>query len=57
MQQVYQQLNQLKLGGIRHALQQQTEQPNLYKEQSFEERLSLLLSVEMNEREQRKVER
>ena len=57
MQQVYQQLNQLKLGGIRHALQQQTEQPNLYKEQSFEERLSLLLSVEKNEREQRKVER
>lgn len=57
MQQVYQQLNQLKLGGIRHALQQQTEQPALYKEQSFEERLSLLLSVEMNEREQRKVER
>ena len=57
MQQVYQQLNQLKLGGIRHALQQQTEQPNLYKEQSFEERLSLLLSVEMTEREQRKVER
>lgn len=57
MQQVYQQLNQLKLGGVRHALQQQVEQPNLYNEQSFEERLSLLLSVEMNEREQRKVER
>jgi len=42
MQQVYQQLNHLKLSGIRDALIQQTEQPNLYNEQSFEERLSVL---------------
>jgi len=46
MQQVYQQLNNLKLSGIRDALIQQTEQPNLYNEQSFDERLSVLLAYD-----------
>lgn len=57
MQQVYQQLDHLKLSGLRDALVQQTEQPNLYNEQSFEERLSLLLANELNQRQQRKIER
>ena len=57
MQQIYQQLNQLKLGGMRDALQLQTEQPSLYVEQSFEERLALLLEHELVERECRKITR
>ncbi len=56
-QQVNNQLGQLKLNGIRDALLQQNEQPNLYVEQSFEERLSLLLDHEITQREQRKIER
>jgi len=57
MQAIYQQLSQLRLSGIHQALQLQLEQPSLYIEQSFEERLSCLLSVEIHEREQRKIER
>lgn len=57
MNPLHQQLTQLKLSGVKAALQQQTEQPNLYVEQSFEERLSLLLSHEITEREQRRIER
>lgn len=57
MQQLYEQLNHLKLRGVTEALVQQTEQPNLYVEQSFEERLSLLLAQELTRREQRKIER
>ena len=57
MQQIYQQLNNLKLSGLRDALIQQTEQPNLYNEQNFEERLSMLLAHELNQRQQRKIER
>jgi len=57
MQNIVQQLNNLKLSGIRDALLLQNEQPNLYKEQSFLERLTLLLSQELSQREQRKVER
>jgi DNA replication protein DnaC len=52
-----QQLTQLKLSGAKAALTQQTEQPSLYLEQSFEERLSLLLSHEITAREQRRIER
>ena len=52
-----QQLNTLKLSGVKTALAQQTEQASLYLEQSFEERLSLLLEYEMNCREQRRIER
>jgi len=35
MEQLIQQLNNLKLNGVREALTQQTEQPNLYKELCF----------------------
>ena len=51
------QLTTLKLSGVKTALAQQAEQPNLYMEQSFEERLSLLLDHEINGREQRRIER
>ena len=57
MQQLIQQLNQLKLAGVRDALLQQTEQPQLYNEQSFTERLALLLSQELDQRHNRKIER
>ncbi|CAA0302954.1 conserved hypothetical protein [Alteromonas alvinellae] len=52
-QQVNNQLSNLKLSGIRDALLQQYEQPNLYVEQSFEERLSLLLEHEITQRDHR----
>ncbi|GGE83017.1 hypothetical protein GCM10008027_04730 [Pseudoalteromonas gelatinilytica] len=42
---------------MKTALLQQLEQPNLYMEQSFEERLSLLLEYEITGREQRRIER
>ncbi|PCK31517.1 IS21-like element helper ATPase IstB [Pseudoalteromonas piscicida] len=51
------QLTTLKLSGVKTALLQQLEQPNLYIEQSFEERLSLLLEYEITGREQRRIER
>ena len=57
MQQVYTKLTNLKLSGIRDALVQQSEQPNLYVEQSLEERLSLLLDHEITQRDQRKIDR
>ncbi len=56
-QQINTQLATLKLSGIRAALSQQSEQPNLYVEQSFEERLCLLLDHEITQRDQRKIER
>jgi DNA replication protein DnaC len=56
-QQINTQLVTLKLSGIRDALSQQSEQPNLYVEQSFEERLCLLLDHEITQRDQRKIER
>jgi DNA replication protein DnaC len=57
MQQLYQQLTQLKLAGFREALREQTEQAALYQELSFEERLSLLLEHEHQGRAQRRIER
>jgi DNA replication protein DnaC len=51
------QLTTLKLSGVKTALLQQIEQPNLYMEQNFEERLSLLLEYEIAGREQRRIER
>jgi DNA replication protein DnaC len=42
---------------MRNALRLQLEQPNLYNEQSFEERLSLLLDHEFTQRRQRKITR
>ena len=56
-QQINTQLATLKLSGIRAALSQQSEQPNLYVEQSFEERLCLLLDYEITQRDQRKIDR
>ena len=56
-QQINTQLVTLKLSGIRAALSQQSEQPNLYVEQSFEERLCLLLDHEITQRDQRKIDR
>lgn len=57
MQQIYQQLSDLNLSGIREALRLQLDQPQLYNEQSFEERLSLLLDYEFTQRSQRKITR
>ncbi len=56
-QQINTQLATLKLSGIRAALSQQSEQPNLHVEQSFEERLCLLLVHEITQRDQRKIDR
>ena len=55
--QLSQQLNQLRLSGIKLALEQQKQQPNTYSELSFDERLSLLLDYELTGREQRRIER
>jgi len=57
MQQLEQQLSQLKLSGFKDALHRQLEQPNLYQEQSFTERLALLFDDEIHQRRQRKIER
>ena len=57
MQIITQQLNQLKLAGVRHALEQQLSQANSYAELSFTERLQLLLEHELTQREQRRIER
>ena len=52
-----QQLNELRLSSMMHSLQRQEEQPQLYSDLSFHDRLSLLLGKELNTREQRKIER
>jgi DNA replication protein DnaC len=57
MQEITQQLNQLKLAGMCDALEQQLVQPNTYAELSFTERLQLLLAHELTLREQRRIER
>lgn len=57
MEQLFQQLTQLKLAGFRLALKQQLEQPTLYRELSFEERLGLLLGQEQQGRSERRIER
>lgn len=57
MQDVIHHLNQLKLSGIRDALQQQMLQANTYSELSFIERLQLLLEHELTQRTQRRIER
>ncbi|SUI81871.1 DNA replication protein [Shewanella putrefaciens] len=54
---VDEQLSQLRLGGIKQALAQQEEQAMLYQNMGFEERLQLLLSHELQQREQRKINR
>jgi DNA replication protein DnaC len=57
MQELTQQLNQLKLAGMRDALEQQLTQANTYAELSFTERLQLLFAHELTQREQRRIER
>jgi len=57
MQDIKQYLTQLKLAGVRDALEQQQLQANTYSELSFIERLQLLLEHELSQREQRKIER
>lgn len=57
MELLNQQLCELKLSGIKSALKRQREQPNLYSEQSFEERLNLLLTNEIDTRKARKISR
>jgi DNA replication protein DnaC len=51
------QLSQLHLSGMKQALIKQQEQSMLYQEMGFEERLQLLLSHELVQREQRKIHR
>lgn len=53
----FEQLRNLRLGGMIHALQQQQAQPATYEELSFEERLTLLIDREYQSREDRKQER
>lgn len=57
MQLIQQALTQLKLSGIRQALEQQATTPNLYQELSFHERLLMLLEHEINGRKERRVQR
>jgi len=57
MQNINHQLTQLKLTGMRDALEQQQLQANTYAELSFTERFQLLLANELTQREQRRIER
>jgi DNA replication protein DnaC len=57
MQQLNQQLTELKLTGLRDVLRQQNEQLSLYSEQSVEERLTRLLSQALLQRDTRKIDR
>lgn len=54
---LHDQLNALRLSGVIHALQRQQEQSTLYQDMSFEERLQSLLTHELTQREQRKIQR
>ena len=55
MQAIHNQLTQLKLSGIKSALEHQNELPSTYQEMSFEERLSLLLDEELTQRENKRI--
>jgi DNA replication protein DnaC len=52
-----QQLNDLRLSTMMHSLKLQEDQPHLYSDLSFHDRLSLLLGEELTTREQRKIDR
>ena len=52
-----QQLQQLRMTGIADMLKQQRTQPNTYSELAFEERLSLLVDHEMNQRRTNRINR
>lgn len=54
---IEEQLSLLYLSGVKQALAKQQEQTMLYQDMSFEERLQLLLSHELVQREQRKINR
>lgn len=56
-QDLQRQLTILKLAGVREALIQQLQQPQTYSELSFIERLEVLLTHELTQREQRRIER
>ena len=57
MQQLHHHLTELKLSGIKQALEQQAINPSAYQELSFNERLVTLLEHEINGRKQRRIER
>ncbi|EGQ8195187.1 MULTISPECIES: IS21-like element helper ATPase IstB [Vibrio] len=57
MQVIHNQLTQLKLSGVKSALEHQNELPSTYQEMSFEERLSLLLDEELTQRENKRIAR
>lgn len=57
MQAIHNQLTQLKLSGMKSALEHQNELPSTYQEMSFEERLSLLLDEELTQRENKRIAR
>ncbi|HFQ5013727.1 TPA: IS21-like element helper ATPase IstB [Vibrio vulnificus] len=57
MQGIHNQLTQLKLSGMKSALERQNELPSTYQEMSFEERLSLLLDEELTQRENKRIAR
>nr|WP_275664633.1 IS21-like element helper ATPase IstB [Vibrio tubiashii] len=48
-------MTQLKLSGIKSALEHQNELPSTYQEMSFEERLSLRLDEELTQRENKRI--
>ena len=57
LEQLLTQLRSLKLTGMAHALQLQTEQPGNYGELAFEHRLQLLTDAEQQDRTHRKQQR
>lgn len=57
MQTVFNQIDALKLSGMRQALQHQLDQPCLYEDLSFSERLSHLMQSEQQDRDHRKQQR
>ena len=57
MEQLFHQLKQLRLGHAATALTLQQEQPGTYHDLSFEERLSLLLENELQNRHQTRIQK
>lgn len=57
MQPLFNQIDALKLYGLRHALQHQIDQPNHYQDLSFTERLAHLMQSEQQDRDYRKQQR
>lgn len=57
MQHTLQQLRELKLAGMAHALEQQSHQPNTYDDIGFDQRMQLLVAEEMAYRDNRRLQR